>query len=354
LLSCIKGVKIIKITESELKKNIKNRNFSNVYLFYGEEKFLINFYIKKIENCVLNNNLEFNLKIFKENLNLESFEEYIETLPFFSDKKIIKILDFNIEKIKENDLDLFKKNIKNLPEYVILIINTEINIKKTVKFAKFLTFLENCGNVIEVKKLNFQVLKKQLISWAKKVNTDLPEDCAELMINRCGNDLENLKNELEKVCAFCEYGKVKQEIIKKVTNFNIEYTAFSLSKDLISRNYLEVFKKINFLLSKKESAFFILNIINNLYLDIYRVKVALESRENYLDLIKFFDYKKKEFRLNMAAQACSKISKNQINSCLKVIAEADINLKNNYILSKKFILEDLILKISLILRSVKL
>ena len=41
------------LNESEFKRQIKKKEFSNVYLIYGEEKFLVKVYTKQLVTAIM-------------------------------------------------------------------------------------------------------------------------------------------------------------------------------------------------------------------------------------------------------------------------------------------------------------
>ena len=56
-----------KITENELKKKIGDQNFSGFYLLYGDEKYLVSYYTKKIVESIVGTKYnDFNFQVFNK------------------------------------------------------------------------------------------------------------------------------------------------------------------------------------------------------------------------------------------------------------------------------------------------
>ena len=68
-----------------LKDDIKNNNFKNLYVFYGEEEYLKKFYINKIEETILEDNFKsLNKVVLDGKIEDDKIVEACETMPFFS------------------------------------------------------------------------------------------------------------------------------------------------------------------------------------------------------------------------------------------------------------------------------
>ncbi|MDR1254011.1 MAG: DNA polymerase III subunit delta [Oscillospiraceae bacterium] len=336
------------LTEMDLKQQLKSKNFASLYFLYGEEGYLTKYYTKELQKAVIGEQEGFNLHVFYgESLELDNLCEALETLPLLSQKKFIKILDLNLEKLDEKK---FENVISNLPDTVVLAIcqiDAEFNVKKSAKNSRFLKFLEKNGAVLKLEKLSSIALRRQLIFWAKRLDTFISENNAAKIVEKCGNNLSFLKHELCKICAFSGYSEVTAEMIDEVASFNLDTTVFVLIKAIMAKNYCEIYRQLDLLFSMKEEPIAILASIASSYVDFYRVKVAIESGKDILNLGKIFDYKGKMFRLDIAKRECKKISKKHIKNCLDIIAKTDYMLKSSK-MNEKVLLEEVIVKISLI------
>lgn len=69
----------------ELKKQLQNGVFHNVYLFYGQEKYLLEMYLEKLtKELLLGGDATMNYDFFdKSSMNVDKFFYACETLPFF-------------------------------------------------------------------------------------------------------------------------------------------------------------------------------------------------------------------------------------------------------------------------------
>ena len=73
----------------DIIRNIKDKNFENIYLLYGREYYLIDNAIKSLKGSLNESMIDFNLDVIDgKEVMLDQLLSSIETLPFMDDKKI--------------------------------------------------------------------------------------------------------------------------------------------------------------------------------------------------------------------------------------------------------------------------
>jgi len=331
------------ISEKELKKQIKENSFKNFYFLFGQEKYLVKHYTQELIEGVLSHNVnDFNLKNFiGENFNLESFEESVETLPFLSQSKCIVAQDLDIEDLHSDELKKLKEIVSNLPEQTAVIFSfstLDFDVKKASKWRSFAKYLEPFADLVEFKKMTKSELSNQLVAWAKKLSKDLSIKSAQKLVDCCGDNLLDLQSELKKLSSFSENAEISSEDIDFLISKKLEANVFDLTKAISQKNLKKALKILDFLIDKKEEPIAILSLIASSYIDMYRVKACIKSLADIKELLKYFDYKRKEFRLDIANKASFNLPIKKIRKDIKILIDADLALKSS-ITDKKIILE---------------
>ncbi len=337
------------ITEFELKEQIRLNNFKRAYLIYGEEKYLVKYYTNLLTSEILQgDNSPFNLQnFFSPELDIDKLNSSIESLPLLSPVKCVRVFDLDVEKESVNTTKKLKEIISNLPETTVLIIaltSITFDLKRAAKWSSFIQFFERYGEVLNLPLLSNSKLRKQLIKWAEKLSCSLLEKNAQVIIDKCGNDLFVLKNELEKLCAFVNKGEITTEIINNLVLENFETNVFDLTKSIINKDYRCAFKILNTLLLNKEDPIAILAVMTSNYIDLYRIKAAEQSAKDIYDIAKIFDYKRKMFRLENAKKYSKNISEDSLRNCINILIKTDYKLKSSKI-DSKILLEKLIVNL---------
>lgn len=242
---------------SELINKIKKDNISSVYLFTGEEEYLMRQALGRLRLKYINPSFE-TLNYITIDEKLSDFETIVnacETLPFMGEKKIVVVND--IEKMIENENDDLSKKlskyIETLHTHVILILIDKRNsLKKTTSLYKKLKKLDL---VVE-----FENLKgKDISSWVENTvqlkNKSISSSNINYFLNKSsytkyGSDknLYDIENELLKVIAYSEEDEISKENIDMVLIKTMDSNIFDLLKYISNRDSdhaLEIFNQIH-------------------------------------------------------------------------------------------------------------
>ncbi|MEE0859326.1 MAG: DNA polymerase III subunit delta [Acutalibacteraceae bacterium] len=337
-----------KLNETDLKRQIKNGDFKNLYLLYGEEKMLVSMYAKKLQEKMMGKEPpEFNFHIFTEDSTVDDILPAVNIVPFTAPYNYIYIEDFAVEKMSDADLKLFYQVISELPESTVVVIAMKTLLpsgKKYNAWKKLIDTFDKYGVAIEFIKKTVNDLRKQLVSWANKRNLLLSPENAGRIIEYTGADLNTLKNEMDKLCAFVNEGEITTEHIDKIITKNLATRVFDMTDAVTQGNWDKAFERLDLLFYQREEPVMILAELSNTYTDMYRVRIALESGMRAEDVAKDFDYKRKEFRLKKAERASSKLTTDEICSCLEYLADTNTAM-NSGGANKRLLLEQLVAKL---------
>ena len=338
------------VTENEFLYSIKSNKVGELYFIFGEEVYLTELYTKKLEKKILGSDVNnFNYKKIDEfNFNLEEIVKFIDSLPFFSRKKVLKISNLKQEILNKNDLKKFKDILKNLPDYITVIIaqtSEEVNLKNAW-WLNFYKFFQKYGNVLITNKLTKYNLEKVLEKWEKEKGIVLDFKLRDKLLEICPNYLMNLKEEFKKIEAYSLSKTLEPENLQNIVFHSKEANIFELTKAIANFDLKDALKKLEILLSNKEEHVFILNIISNFYLDVYRVKIFETYKKPLTELKTLFDYKNKEFKIDIAKRYCKNLTLKDIKEHMKLLATVDLKLKTTN-LDKKLLLRKLLVRIIL-------
>ena len=340
------------LKSADLKKQIKQKDYKNLYFFYGEEKYLLNYYTDMLIKSILGENYsDFNFSKFSgDKMNINDISNSVEAIPLMANIKCVLVEDISVDTLNKNDLSKFKELISDIPKTTILIIsnkNISVDVKRSSKYKSLINDIDKAGVVCEFSKLANLEIEKYLVLRAKKEGCVLSEINAGKLIKICGNDLLTLNNEIDKLCAFSDGEEITEDIINKVAIRNLEANVFVLANKIIEKNYQQAYMHLDFLFDKKEDPIAILSVLSSYYIDMYRVKTAVESGYSIQEVAKYFDYKGKDFRLKNAKKNSNGLSMGIIKESLDEILYTDISLKTTKT-DKKILLERLIAKLLII------
>jgi len=249
-----------------------------LYLYYGEEEYVLENTIKKIKKSFGNLVLGINyIQIEEQNSN--KIIQEIETPAFGFAKKMIIVKNTNLfakvsknkkEMEKEKIAEYIKNNISNIKESIVLIF-----IEKEVTKNELYKVIEKDG---EIK--NFELLKPaQIGTNIKKIcnmyKVKISDENVKMMMEITGSNMQNIINELRKLIEYAgENGEVTKEAIEKLTIKQLEYVIFDLTDNLGKRDIKKALEILRQLIYNKEPIQKILITLYNHFKKLYIVHLA--------------------------------------------------------------------------------
>ena len=210
----------------ELNKIKDNYKF---FLFYGKNEGLKKELIKQL----LPKNKDGNFFYYEEKEILENKDIFFENIlsgSLFESTKTI-IINRSTDKIYEIILDLMNRNISD----VKIIINTNILEKKS-KLRKLFEKEKNLACIATYPDTD-ELLSNLAQDFFKKIKISISQQNINLIINKCGGDRLNLKNELEKIRIYLtEKKSISTEEISKLINLSENHTFYELIDNCLAKN----------------------------------------------------------------------------------------------------------------------
>lgn len=322
------------ISEKELKQHIKNGNPERVYLLYGEECYLTEHYAEQLVRFTAGDQdpslAEFNIQRFDgQDCSFDSIEEAVEALPLMSERKCVMVSDCEVTatSVFERVMDL----LSDPPETTSLIfrMTTLYNDgKKSTKWKQIVDAVENCGICVEFPRKTNEELVRLLTVGAGRRGCLLKPENAKRLIEQCGNDLNLLLNELDKLCAVAANAEITADVLEQVATKNLNAQAYELSNAILQHHYEKAYMILHRLFASRAEPVVILAALSNSYADLYRAKVAAAGGVQAETLVEEFDYKGRAFRLRYASRDCSHLSLEALRESLTILSQADRRLKS--------------------------
>ena len=339
------------IYEADLKRQIREKNMSNCYLFYGSEDYLKQFYANKIcSKFVTPGSETFSLRKYdgKENTLDEVFEG-AQSMPFMSEYCVVVAHDFPLDAPTNDQKEQIEEFLQNIPDTSITIFWMD-GIELTTKKGKWaIDIFTKYATAVNFAKAEGRELRKILCAYASKNGCTMNDSVASYLIELSGDSLNVLFNEIQKACNFAGQGnEITREHIDSVAVRSLEAKVFDLSKLILNHNAQGALELLHTLMMQKAEPIDIFGVILTAFVDIYRVKTSVTAGETIMYPAKIFDYKNKDFRLTNSNRFAKNLTDEQIRECFDCFSEADKALKSSA-QSGELILEKLIVQVSLII-----
>ncbi|MBO4289762.1 MAG: DNA polymerase III subunit delta [Lachnospiraceae bacterium] len=180
----------------KLNGDIKNGTPEQIYLLYGEEAFLRRSYRNRLKELITGGD-EMNYAYFEgAGIDVSAVIDLAQTMPFFAERRLIVVE--NSGWFSGKDASALVKTLEELPETTYLIFSEE-SIDKRMVFTK--KVLER-GFGARLDYQSYDDLCRWAVRKAKAAGKDMQPAAARLLVERVGNDMNALSNEIDKLIAY--------------------------------------------------------------------------------------------------------------------------------------------------------
>ncbi|MDF2587708.1 MAG: polymerase delta subunit [Anaerocolumna sp.] len=249
-----------------IKEHIKQNQFKPVYLLYGNESYLKKLYKDKLKVAILGNSDEMNYSYFEgKGVDVAKVISAADTLPFFSDRRLIIIENSGLFK-NQSDLADY---IKSIPETThIVFVETEVDKRNRLYKA-----VKDTGTISEMNNMDEANLKLWITSLLDKDNKKVTADSILYLLSKTGSDMENIQNEVEKLVSYAyERDVITNSDIDAVCTTQITGKIFAMIDAIGSRRQDLALELYYDLLALKEKPMSILFLIARQFNILIQVK----------------------------------------------------------------------------------
>ena len=330
-----------------LKTAIKNQELGRLYIFHGEETFLLHHYLEQIKKQLLDELTEsFNYhRLNNETFDLQTFADAVENLPMMADATFVQVDDVDPFKMNEGDRTKMAEILWDIPDYCTVVFTFEtLPWKPDKRLKKLWEAIDGSGEIVEFAKQD----QKDLIAWVtrhfaahkKQISSDL---CAYL-IDITGGTMTALSGEIDKICAYSGADPIKNTDIDAVTEPVLDAVVFQMTELLSSGRYGDALLKLQQLLKMQEEPIKILGAVGGHFRRISTARTLLDHGKTASDLQKLCA-PMPDFAARKTMDAARRFKPEFCRKSAELILETDYRMKTSFDDNER-LLELLILQLS--------
>lgn len=329
----------------QLKKELTEGTLGNLYLFYGEEDYLRDYYLAQMQKKLLTAGMEtFNLHVFQgKELELQTLADCVDTLPMMSERTVILVYDYDLFESEERRTKL-ETLVQDLPDYVCLIFVYDLLPYKSGGNTKLGKLLKKVGVTVEFQPQQQSDLTAWIRRHFKALGKEIDNSTAEYLTFVSGGLMTNLGSEIQKIGSYAAGAKVTRADIDAVATPVLDAKVYELSKAVAARSFDQAAAVLGELYQMNEEPIKILAVLAGQLRQMWSARLALENRkgQDYLtDLWKLRSSWQARNLMNTARQFDLKWCRNAV----ALAAETDLAMKSSG-MDREELLVDLLLKLA--------
>ena len=330
----------------QLKTALKQKTLGRLYVFHGEETFLLHHYLAQMKKLLLDPLTEaFNYhRLNSETFELRAFADAVENLPMMAEFTFVQIDDVDMFKFNESDREKMAEILRDIPDYCTVVFSyITAPWKPDKRLKKLWDAVDGSGLVVEFARQD----QRDLIAWVtrhfaanqKRISTDL---CTYL-IDITGGTMTALSSEIEKICAYSGAEEIKKSDIDAVTEPVLDAVVFQMTDQLSAGRYDQAMQKLQTLLKMQQEPLAILGAVGGHYRRVSAARTLLDNGKSAFDLQKLCGIPDYPARKTMeAARGCSP---KFCRTAAQLVIETDYRMKTSFDEQER-LLELLILRLA--------
>ena len=319
-----------------LEKELNTKELKSLYLFFGEEKYLIETSTKKIKN-IFGEAIKGINYVQIDETNVSTIISEIETPSFGYNKKLIiakntgllkkesKRKNNELANIKENLCKYLSENLNLIKESIVLII-----IEEEAEKQDLYNIIDKNGVVCKFDYQKPALLIARLKSICNMYKVEIENYTLQYFIESCGTNMEELINEIRKLIEYAgEGGKIEKEDIDKLCIKKLESVIFDLTDNLGKRQIKKALEVLHNLIYQKEPIQKVLITLYNHFKKLYITSVAIREKK---EISTSLNLKPNQmFLINKYKNQARYFEEKELRKILEELINLDYNYKNGLI-----------------------
>ena len=250
-----------------IAEDIKTGQLKQIYLLYGEEAYLVRQYRDKLKDALLGSGSDMNVNRFEgKGVSVPQIIDMAETLPFFSDRRVI---------ILENT-ELFRSGGEKLSEYLKKPAESSSFIfaeREVDKRSGLYKTVKKLGYAAEFGRQDAKTLQKWVYGILKKEGKQISQETLQLFLEGTGEDMENIRKELEKLlCYTLDRDVITSGDVEEICVPRIQNHIFDMITAIANGSGEQALKLYYDLLALREPPMRILSLISRQFNLLLQVK----------------------------------------------------------------------------------
>lgn len=274
----------------QFKADLKAGTFRRMYVFFGEERYLLENYRQQLRKKLVSGPAEdFNYHRFhEENWNVDDLSEAVEAIPMMSECSLVEIVDIDPFARPESDRQKLTELMEGLPEYCTVVwIYDSVAWKPDKRMKKLWGAMEPALQVEFVKQP-----EAQLIPWIRRhlatTQKTMSDELCRYLILQTGGSMTVLAAELQKLMCYTDQTEIVRKDIDDVVIPVMEAAIFDITRDIGTKNFDRALQKLRDLLRQDTEPIAINAVIGRQMRQLYGAKVLAEHGRGPYDLGKLY------------------------------------------------------------------
>ena len=313
-----------------LKQQLKAREPQRLYIFHGEEVFLLKHYLSQLRKLLVDELTEsFNSHRFNnENFNLQEFGDAVEGMPMMAEHTFVQVDEVDFFKMPEAERNKLAEFLSDIPEWCSVVFTYEtVEWKPDKRLKKLWTAVDENATIVEFAKQD----QRDLVAWIQRHfaahKKRITPDLCVYLTDITGGTMTALSGEIEKICAFSGAEHIHRSDIDAVVEPVLDAVVFQMTDLLSQGSYGAALEKLQTLLKMQQEPLAILGAVGAHYRRISTARTLLDHGRNSSELAKLYGIS--EYPAKKSMEAARRVRPEFCARVSELILETDYAMKTS-------------------------
>ena len=330
-----------------LKEDLRAKQPGRLYIFHGEETFLLHHYLEQLKKILLDELTEsFNFhKLTAETFDIRSFADSVENLPMMAEHTMVWVDEVDIFKLAEADREKMGEILGDIPEYCTVVFTyVTTPWKPDKRLQKYWKIIESNASVVEFSKQD----QRELIPWIQRhfnaYKKKITPDLCVYLIEITGGTMTALGGEISKIAAYSGAESITRRDIDAVVEPVMDAVVFQMTDLLGKGQYGAALAKLQVLLKMQQEPVLILGAIGGHFRRLATAKTLKENGRGYQDFMRLTGIRS-DYAARKNMDAAMEFSSEFYRKSASLVMETDRKMKTSFDSGER-LLELLILQLA--------
>lgn len=334
--------------EKVLWKSIKENKIGNLYLFFGQEDYLIRNYCEQMEKTLLDDEFKMlNKVVLKGKVTAGQIIDNCRTAPVFADRRMVIVKDSGLFKSGRKTDEAGQDNgaaekrtarssagkkggdelaafLQELPDFVCLVF-IESEVDKRVK--KYLDIIEKNGLIVEFDYKKPDELTGWVIKRIRELGHDAAVRTASMIVDYCEPGMDDILNEIKKLCAYAgDRVLITEDDAARVCTRSVKSRIFDLTDAVAAKQSYKALSILNDMAALREPMPKIMFMIARQFRQLIQTKLLLKDGAGKSEIASYF--KLPPFIADKLIRQAKSFSMDSLKSAETTGMELDLAVKN--------------------------
>lgn len=312
-------------TLENVVRSFPEKNFSPLYLFHGEEDFLVDEALDAlIENALDVTSRSFNLDIvYGSDVEVKDVLSLASSFPMMSEHRVVIVRDVEKLTIGESAKELLLRYLDNPMSTTILVfVAAKMDMRLTISKA-----FGDHGVVAEFKPLYENQVPDWIVQRVRKFGKKMGPEAAQLLQAHVGTSLRALQNEIDKLLIYVsEKGAIEIDDVEEIVGMSKTFNIFELQRAIAQAHAARAMEILEHMLNAGDSPLGIIVMLTRFFQKLWIVPALRRQTKSEYELASALQVS--PFFVREYMGAAQQFTLERIERALHALCEADQTLKS--------------------------